>query len=143
MGAGSTTSKIFSKGLSEYININIDTLSNICKKYVPENMEIEFCKIDIEGGEKNALLGYNFKDYRPKVFCIESTEPGTNIPCHKSWEDILLNNDYSFAYQYSINRYYIDKRIQGLKEKFYDIDNYIQFYKKIKLIKKEFLITLK
>ena len=32
MGSGSTTSKIFSKGISEYININIDTLSNICKK---------------------------------------------------------------------------------------------------------------
>ena len=106
-------------------------------------MKIEFCKIDIEGGEKNELLGFNFKNYRPKIFCIESTESGKNIPSHEFLEDIILNNGNSFAYQYNINRYYLDKRIQGLREKFYDIDNYIQFYKNIQLNKKEFLITLK
>ena len=82
------------------IEINVDTMSSICRKYVPKNEIIQFCKIDIEGGEKDALLGYDFENYRPKVFCIESTYPGTSIPCHHLWEDILLKNDYSFAYQF-------------------------------------------
>ena len=51
----------------------MDTMSNICKKYVPKGRNVDFCKIDVEGGEKNVLLGYDFINYRPKVFCIEST----------------------------------------------------------------------
>jgi FkbM family methyltransferase len=75
------------------IEINVDTMSSICRKYVPKNEIIQFCKIDVEGGEKNVLLGYDFVSYRPKVFCIESTLPGTSIPCHNLWEEILLKND--------------------------------------------------
>ena len=73
------------------IEIEVDTMSNICRKYVPKNETIQFCKIDVEGGEKDVLLGYDFDNYRPKVFCIEATQPGTNIPCHDLWEDILIN----------------------------------------------------
>ena len=82
------------------IKIEVDTMSNICRKYTPKNETIQFCKIDVEGGEKDVLLGYDFENYRPKVFCIEATQPNTSIPCHDLWEDILLKNDYSFIYQY-------------------------------------------
>jgi FkbM family methyltransferase len=97
---GSTLKK---KINNKSITINVDTMFNICKKYVPKNEIIYFCKIDVEGGEKDVLLGYDFENYRPKVFCIESTLPATTIPCHNLWEDILLKNDYSFAYQYIIS----------------------------------------
>ncbi len=107
-------------------------MSNICKKHIPKDKKIHFCKIDVEGGEKDVLLGYDFNIYRPKVFCIESTKPGTSIPCHNEWEDILLKNDYSFIYQYKINRYYIDNRIEGLRERFYQINKYIQFFRLFK-----------
>ena len=79
--------------------------------------------------KKNVLLGYDFENYRPEVFCIESIKPGTNIPCYDLWEEILLKNNYSFAFEYSINRYYIDNRIEGLRERFYQIKKYIKFYK--------------
>jgi FkbM family methyltransferase len=88
LGSRSTLQK---KKNTKSISINIDTMSNICRKYVPKNEIIQFCKIDVEGGEKNVLLGYDFENYRPKVFCIESTLPGTQIPCHNLWEEILLN----------------------------------------------------
>ena len=91
---------------------------NICRKYVPKNEIIQFCKIDVEGGEKDVLLGYDFENYRPKVFCIESVQVHTGIPNHDLWEDILLKNDYSFVYKYAINRYYIDNRIKGLRKRF-------------------------
>jgi hypothetical protein len=114
------------------IEIEVDTMSNICRKYVPKNETIQFCKIDVEGGEKDVLLGYDFDNYRPKVFCIEATQPGTNNPCHDLWEDILLKNDYSFAFQYSINRYYIDNRIKGLRERFFQAEKSVEIYNNLK-----------
>lgn len=101
---------------SNVIKIKIKTMANICKSYIPKDKKIEFCKIDVEGGERDVLLGCDFENYRPKVFCIESTKPGTGIPCYNLWEDILLNNNYSFVYQYKINRFYIDNKIEGLRE---------------------------
>jgi FkbM family methyltransferase len=129
MGSGSTLQK---KKNTKAISINIDTMSNICRKYVPKKEIIQFCKIDVEGEEKNVLLGYDFENYRPKVFCIESTLPGTSIPCHNLWEEILLKNDYSFAYQYRINRYYIDNRIKGLRERFFQAEKSVEKYNKLK-----------
>lgn len=117
-----------SRNNSRVITINIDTMSNICNKYIPKKEIIQFCKIDIEGEEKNALLGYDFVNYRPKVFCIESTKPGTNIPCFDQWEFILFQNDYSFVYQYKVNRYYIDNRIEGLRKRFMFVENAIKLY---------------
>ena len=55
---------------------------------------------------------------------IESTAPATTRPTYSSWEYILLNNDYSFVYQYSINRYYIDNNHPELKNRLINIDNY-------------------
>ena len=127
MGAGSTTSKIYSKNQYKQLNISIDTMKNICEKYIPKGKEIHFCKIDIEGDEKNALLGFDFENYRPKIFCIESTKPGTYIPCFDNWEYILLRNDYSFIYEYKINRFYIDNRVNGLKEKLFYVQENIIF----------------
>ena len=57
-------------------------MSNVCNKYIEKGKKINFCQIDVEDGEKNVLLGYDFENSRPEVFCIESTKPGTAIPCY-------------------------------------------------------------
>lgn len=128
MGTGSYLKKNNSVHNANTLNISIYTMKYILNKYVPKNETIQFCKIDIEGGEKNALLGYDFENYRPKVFCIESTKPGTFIPCHEEWEYLLIKNDFSFAYQYKINRFYIDNRIKGLRERFILSENSIKLF---------------
>ena len=97
-------------------------MSIITKLYVPKKKEIEFCKIDVEGSEKNVLLGYDFVNYRPKVFCIEATKPGTFIPTYNEWEYILIKNNYSFAFEYEVNRFYIDNNIKNLKERFIGLE---------------------
>ena len=58
--------------LSEYGCINLTTLSNICRKHIRKGIRIQFCKIDVERSEKYVLLGFDFINYRPKIFCIES-----------------------------------------------------------------------
>ena len=99
---GLVSSLFYSKeieNVSKIININITTMSKICRKYVPNGIQIQFCKIDVERSEKNVLLGFDFINYRPKVFCIESLiNKTTNIPEYKKWEFILTNNDYNLAY---------------------------------------------
>ena len=139
-GAGSSLLQKFSRNNSKISVINIDTMQNICKMYTPKKEKIQFCKIDIEGGEKNALLGFDFENFRPKVFCIESTLPGTGIPCHDQWEYILFKNDYSFALQYKINRYYIDNRIQYLRKRFILAEREIsKYYHKNSSVHKEII----
>ena len=135
-GQGSTLFKKYIKKKKKFIKIKIYSMKNICVKYVSKYQEIHFVKIDVEGGEKDVLLGYDFINYRPKVFCIEATKPGTKIPTHHLWEKILIKNNYSFVYQYIVNRYYIDNKVRGLKERFNRIDKLIKKFRKNNLKKK-------
>ena len=128
----STIYKNLIKNPSKFINIKIDTMSKICNTHIKKELKIQFCKIDVEGSEKNVLLGFDFQNYRPLVFLIESTLPLTGKPTYSSWEYILFNNNYSFVYQYSINRFYVDNSNGNLKSKFLDIDKYIKIFQSFK-----------
>ena len=110
------------------INITVYPLSKICKEYVPKNEEIQFCKIDVENHEKSALLGFDFQNYRPKVFCIESTKPGSLIPDYQEWEYILFQNGYAFGFEYVVNRFYYDTKVDYLSNRFLNIEKYIKEY---------------
>ena len=87
------------------IKIDVDTLTHVVDNCFVK--EIHFLKVDVEGFEKQVLEGYDFH-IRPWVFCMESTKPNTEIPCHEEWEHILLENGYTLKYAHGINRYYID-----------------------------------
>lgn len=78
--------------------------------------EVHFCKIDVEGFERNVIKGMDFETFRPWIFCIESTLPGTMTPCHDTWEEILLSKGYLWAFQYGINRYYVEREKEFLTE---------------------------
>jgi FkbM family methyltransferase len=69
-----------------------------------------FCKIDVEGFEKEVLEGINWTTFRPWTFCIEATRPGAGILCHERWEYILLENGYQFGCRNIMNRFYYDVR---------------------------------
>ena len=114
------------------INIKIDTVANICKQFVPSGTKIDFLKIDVEGSEKDVLLGIDFVNYRPKVICIESLNntENNNTAEYLGWENILIENDYVFAYEYWINRFYYDKKIKGMKYKFKGVENFPNYFEK-------------
>ena len=108
-----------------YIEKPILPLSLIYDRYCT-NKEVHFCKIDVEGFEKEVLQGIDFQKMRPWLFIIEAAEPGTDIPSYEKWEYILLDNDYEFAFDMGINRYYVAKEKRFLKDKFEKIGKFLK-----------------
>ena len=101
------------------------TAKTICETYIPKNKNINFCKIDVEGAEKSILLGFDFENWKPNVFVLESlTEKD-----FQSWEYILFNNSYKYAFKFGRNRFYYNSQLEGMKERFIGIEEKIILYK--------------
>ena len=102
------------------------TLSEVHEKYCDPKQDIHFCKIDVEGFEREVLEGIkDWQKFRPWIFAIESTLPSTDIPCYDKWEDILLDKGYSFVIMFEVNRYYIDMEREYLLQGFRKIDQFV------------------
>ena len=109
------------------------TLTEIFNEYCSKDQPIHFCKIDVEGFEKEVLLGVkNWHEFRPWIFCIEAEIPTTSIPSFEQWEYILLDNGYEYLFQHAINRFYIDSRKKHLVKSYADI---MEFFKQCEMIK--------
>ncbi len=52
------------------LEVEIVTLKSICENYIDNGRSISFLKIDVEGAEKDVLLGADFEKYRPKIVVI-------------------------------------------------------------------------
>jgi FkbM family methyltransferase len=110
--------------------IQVYPLSEIIANYSVK--VCHFCKIDVEGLEKEVIEGIDFTKFRPWIFCIESTLPETMIPCHHSWEPILLRNGYRLGCKHHINRYYYDARSHPELAAGLICDRAFRFYRIIK-----------
>ena len=88
------------------VQIEIRTIAGICEEYVGKK-KISFLKIDVEGYEKQVLLGTDLNKYRPNIIVIESTVPRTMEPTYSGWEYILTEQGYHYIYSKGVNRYYV------------------------------------
>ena len=95
---------------SEYV-VRATTLSSITQNL--DVNEIHFLKIDVEGAEKDVLLGADWIKLRPKVILLEAIKPKLSeedqhvyIPTWHEWEHILIDNGYTFALFDGLNRFY-------------------------------------
>lgn len=100
--------------ISDESGLNVDfveyevplmTLGEICASYA-HDVSIDFLKIDVEGAERDVLVGGDWRLFRPKIVIIEATLPNTPIPCHEEWEDIMTAAGYTFLYFDGLNRFY-------------------------------------
>lgn len=123
------------EGCNDKTVIHITTLEKICDENIKPNQQITFLKIDVEGYERNVLLGANFKKYRPLVIVIEAMLPATTIQCHDKWEDILIKNNYHYVFSYGANRYYVADEHNYLDNKFTPILDIVKKYKVLYLEK--------
>lgn len=98
--------------------IDIYTLNSIFEKHIPENQEVHFLKVDVEGLEKSVLKGNNWKRFRPWIVLVEATLPLSQSESHHEWENIIISAGYLYAYADGLNRYYVAKEHSELINSF-------------------------
>jgi len=98
--------------------VQVRKLSNIWKQFVPENQEVHFLKVDVEGLEEGVLKSNDWQNNRPWIVLVEATQPLSQVESYSTWEPILLDTGYLFAYADGLNRFYIEPTHQELLEKF-------------------------
>ena len=91
-------------------------LRDILAQHAPSR--IDFLSIDVEGHEREVLLGNDWGRFRPRVVLVEATLPATQVPCHDRWEDVLVSAGYLFAYFDGLNRFYVRSEDAPLLERF-------------------------
>ncbi len=87
------------------VSMPIMTLARLCAKH--ELDEIDFLKVDVEGGEAGVLRSGDWLQYRPKVVVVEAVTPGTGEPSWAEWEPSLIAQGYRFALFDTLNRFYV------------------------------------
>jgi len=112
----------------EEIIIQVKTLSSVVREYVNTVQPIHFCKVDVEGFEKEVLEGLDLENIRPWIFVIESISPGTSKQKYKEWEEILIKNGYTFSLEEKLNRYYLSKEKESLSNKFLSSKQLMEVY---------------
>lgn len=95
--------------------VQVSTLANLWRRYVPIGQEVHFLKVDVEGLEEAVLRGNDWSKGRPWIVVVEATLPMSQIESHESWEPLLIAADYHFAYADGLNRFYVaNERIELL-----------------------------
>ncbi len=97
--------------------VEIQTLAEICGRHC-DGM-IDFIKIDVEGYEKEVILGADWKKFRPVMLVAEACKPlEPLIPTWQEWEPLVLGADYILVYYDGLNRYYLHREDEHLKKEF-------------------------
>lgn len=110
----------------------VTTLTEILKLHGVK--EIDFLSIDVEGSEKDVLLGLDFDYCMPTVIFAEATYPETSTPNWESWESILTDAGYECVYFDGLNRFYIQQGNEPMKELFCLPPNYFDNFIRIEQI---------
>jgi len=92
------------------------TLAEICRTHV--DGEVHFLKIDVEGHERSVIAGMDFSLVRPWIVVVEATLPNSTVENHQEWEPMLLANGYLHVYADGLNRFYLAKEREELRERF-------------------------
>lgn len=94
--------------------VDVTTLAEICRRFGVS--EVDFLKIDVEGLERQVLLGADFEQWRPRIVVIEATIPHSREPVHEEWESLLLERSYGLALFDGLNRFYVRSEDRALRD---------------------------
>jgi FkbM family methyltransferase len=87
--------------------VQVVTLNTVWQLHTPENQEVHFLKVDVEGLEDSVLRGKDWTSGRPWIVVVEATRPMSQEPSYASWEPVLLAARYRFVYADGLNRFYV------------------------------------
>lgn len=69
--------------------------------------DVHWLKIDVEGYEKQVLLGWDATVLRPWIMVIEATVPGSSETDYAEWEPLVIAAGYQFVYFDGLNRFFV------------------------------------
>jgi FkbM family methyltransferase len=99
------------------ITVPVFTLNDVLMRHLGDR-SIHLMSIDVEGMEREVLLGLDLGKYRPWVMILEAVIPGSPVPCHEAWEPLIVDSGYSMVYFDGVNRFYLARERQELRERF-------------------------
>lgn len=98
--------------------VRVEPLAAIWAEHVAPGHPVHFLKVDVEGFERQVLLGNDWARHRPWIVVVEATLPMTTEPSYETWESIVLDAGYEFAYRDGLNRFYVATEHAELAEAF-------------------------
>lgn len=89
------------------------SLDSVWDEHLP-GVVVQFLKIDVEGLEREVLDGASavLSGGMAEVLIVESIHPGTRLPSHETFEPMLLDAHYRFAWFDGVNRWYLSPSTQ-------------------------------
>ena len=102
--------------------VDVRTLNDVCSSFSAEH--VHFLKVDVEGTEKDVLLGLDLEKVRPWIILVESTLPNTQVESYEEWEHLLTSAEYKFVYFDGLNRYYLAREYSHKETSFRVQPNY-------------------
>jgi FkbM family methyltransferase len=102
---------------SQIVTVPVYTLNEILALHLGAR-PLHFISMDVEGMERDVLLGLDLQKYRPWIMIVEATIPGTPNPCFDNWEPIILAAGYRAVYFDGLNRFYLSEEQQRLQARF-------------------------
>jgi hypothetical protein len=114
----------YSGGNEEFKIWQISVATRPLSAVLAENnvVDIDFLKIDVEGGEADVLAGLDLRRWRPAVMVLEAMTPTRPPrpprPNHQRWERTVIDAGYVFVYFDGLNRFYVRKESDELRKHF-------------------------
>lgn len=99
-------------------SVDVRTLDHVWSTHIPPAQPVHFLKVDVEGSEREVLLGNDWSIHRPWILVVEATEPQGQIPSHERWEHTLTDARYQMVYEDGLNRFYLAHEQQHLAGRF-------------------------
>jgi len=101
--------------------VQMITLADVTSQL--DGVDVQFLKIDVEGAERDVLLGGEWRAFRPRVVLLEAIKPklpGCDVysyePSWFEWEGLLFEHGYAFGLFDGLNRYYYRREEPSLRE---------------------------
>ena len=108
------------------VDVELSTLDEIFSRVGAR--DIHWMKVDVEGHEREVLLGWRENSSRPWVVVVEATFPNSTRETHADWENLVLAKGYILAYKDGLNRYYLSASKIDLLERMKNAPNVFDGY---------------
>ncbi len=93
--------------------VAVRPLSDVLSEYCDANTTIHFMKIDVEGYEKEVLLGNDWDRFRPQILCIEANHVKVD------WHTLITSKGYKTIFHDGLNEYLVaQEAYETIKERF-------------------------